>query len=57
MLRDGQELELAPDQLRLGDRLRLEEGDRVAADARLLEATGLWLDESLLTGESLPVLR
>jgi Ca2+-transporting ATPase len=57
VLRDGQELELAPEQLQLGDRLRLEEGDRVAADARLLEATGLWLDESLLTGESLPVLR
>ena len=57
VVRDGQELRLPPDAVRLGDRLRLEEGDRVAADARLQEATGLWLDESLLTGESLPVLR
>jgi len=55
--RDGEELELAAEEVRLGDRLRLEEGDRVAADARLLEGVGLWLDESLLTGESLPVPR
>lgn len=55
--RDGQDLELATDQVRLGDLLRLEEGDRVAADAAITEAVGLWLDESLLTGESLPVAR
>ncbi len=55
--RNGVEMELAPEQVRTGDRLRLEEGDRVAADARLLEGLGLWLDESLLTGESLPVAR
>jgi Ca2+-transporting ATPase len=54
--RAGVELELAADQVRIGDALRLEEGDRVVADARLLEGVGLWLDESLLTGESLPVL-
>ena len=51
------DLDLSADEVRLGDRLRLEEGDRVAADARLLEGVGLWLDESLLTGESLPVPR
>ena len=51
------DLDLGADEVRLGDRLRLEEGDRVAADARLLEGVGLWLDESLLTGESLPVPR
>ena len=55
--RAGVELELAADQVQIGDALRLEEGDRVVADARLLEGVGLWLDESLLTGESLPVLR
>ena len=55
--RDGVELELPPEQLRPGDQLRLEEGDRGAADAQLLEGVGLWLDESLLTGESLPVAR
>ncbi len=55
--RDGQELDLPAEQVRVGDRLRLEEGDRVAADAALSEGVGLWLDESLLTGESLPVAR
>ena len=53
--RDGLDLELAPEDVRPGDGLRLEEGDRVAADARLREGVGLWLDASLLTGESLPV--
>ena len=53
--RSGSELELAPDDVQLGDLLRLEEGDRVAADARLREGIGLWLDASLLTGESLPI--
>ena len=55
--RREQDLELPADQVRLGDLLRLEEGDRVAADARLVEGVGLWLDESLITGESLPVQR
>jgi Ca2+-transporting ATPase len=51
------ECDVAADQVQLGDLLRLEEGDRVAADGLITEAVGLWLDESLLTGESLPVAR
>ena len=51
------EAELPAERVQLGDLLRLEEGDRVAADGRLTEAVGLWLDESLLTGESLPVAK
>lgn len=53
----GQGLSLPRDQVQCGDLLCLEEGDRLAADARITEAMGLWLDESLLTGEALPVLR
>jgi Ca2+-transporting ATPase len=53
--RDGLERELPPEQVVPGDRLRLEEGDRVAADGVLEEAVGLWADTSLLSGEALPV--
>jgi Ca2+-transporting ATPase len=38
--RNGVELKVAPEQMQRGDQLRLEEGDRVAADARLTEAVG-----------------
>lgn len=55
--RGGLVMEVPADGIRVGDSLRLEEGDRIAADATLTEAVGLWLDESLLTGESLPVGR
>ncbi len=38
-----------------GDIILLEAGDRIPADARLLEAVNLSIDESILTGESVPV--
>jgi P-type E1-E2 ATPase len=40
-----------------GDLLRLQPGDQVAADGELVRADALALDESILTGESRPVLR
>ncbi|MGC0373143.1 HAD-IC family P-type ATPase [Streptomyces sp. SAI-229] len=43
--------------LRPGDRISLGAGDVVPADARLLETDGLEVDESSLTGESLPVTK
>ena len=55
--RDGELRSLPAEQLVAGDRLRLEEGDRVPADCRLSVATALYLDLSVLTGESLPVAR
>lgn len=54
-LRDGQWCRCAASDLVPGDWVQLGEGDRVAADGRLVESTGLRLDESLLTGESWPV--
>ncbi|HEX6577888.1 MAG TPA: cation-transporting P-type ATPase, partial [Jiangellaceae bacterium] len=53
--RDGRRLEVSARDLVVGDLLLLEAGDRVGADARLLDATELAVDESTLTGESVPV--
>ncbi|KAF0652781.1 cation transport ATPase [Cyanobium sp. Copco_Reservoir_LC18] len=50
--RDGRWQRLPGDQLVPGDLIRLESGDRVPADARLLESSDLGLQESALTGEA-----
>ena len=55
VLRDGALQRIAGAELVRGDLVLLSEGDRVPADARLVSANELMLDESLLTGESLPV--
>ncbi len=55
VLRDGERKRIAGREVVRGDLLILAEGDRVPADARLIAATDLTADESLLTGESLPV--
>ncbi len=55
--RDGVEHEIDADELTVGDVIRLSNGSRVPADARLIKATGLQVDESVLTGESLPVTK
>ncbi|MFV1599113.1 MULTISPECIES: cation-translocating P-type ATPase [unclassified Phaeobacter] len=54
-VRDGREQVIAARELVPGDLIILEAGARVPADARLHEAAGLSLDESALTGESVPV--
>ncbi len=54
--RGGQDVELPLDQLRVGDLMVLRPGERVPADGRVVEGCS-HLDESLLTGESLPVAR
>lgn len=53
--REGQVVQVAADELVPGDLVVLEGGDLVAADLRLIEASKLQVDESALTGESLPV--
>ena len=55
VLREGRALRIAGSEVVEGDLLLLAEGDRVAADALLLQATGLRVDESQLTGESMAV--
>ena len=53
--RDGRVVQLATEKLVRGDVVRLEAGGRVPADCRLISAMAFEVDESLLTGESLPV--
>ncbi len=55
VVRDGHAVRVGSDELVRGDRLVVDEGDRLAADARLIESSGLQVDESLLSGESVPV--
>ncbi len=55
VMRDGSLRHLPGSELVPGDIVRIEAGDRVPADGRLTEAEGVMLDESVLTGESLPV--
>jgi P-type Ca2+ transporter type 2C len=55
VVRDGQQQRIAGRDVVRGDMLVLAEGDRVPADAAVLAQRNLQLDESLLTGESVPV--
>ncbi|MEM4318604.1 MAG: cation-translocating P-type ATPase [Candidatus Pacearchaeota archaeon] len=55
VLRDGKVVELNAFDIVPGDILILEEGCKVVADARLIEAYELKADEAILTGESIPV--
>ncbi len=55
VLRDGRDIVIPSREVVPGDIVLLESGVRVPADLRLLAATALAIDESLLTGESVPV--
>ncbi len=55
VLRDGEWQSVPGREVVLGDVVLVKEGDRVPADALLLSASNLMADESLLTGESVPV--
>jgi magnesium-transporting ATPase (P-type) len=55
VLRDGQRHEVAASELVPGDIVLITSGDRVPADLRLLREKNLEIDESTLTGESVPV--
>jgi Ca2+-transporting ATPase len=55
VIRDGKLHSLPIAEVAVGDLLRLSPGSYIAADARLLRANNLTVDESTLTGESLPV--
>jgi len=54
-LRDGQETNIPARELVPGDVIVLRAGDKIPADARLIEAVNLQIEEAALTGESVPV--
>lgn len=54
VMRGGNTVMLNQNEIAVGDILLLATGDKVPADGRLLESTGLTADESALTGESMP---
>lgn len=55
VIRDGERIRIAGRDVVRGDLVVLNEGDRIPADGILLRCDGLTADESLLTGESVPV--
>jgi len=57
VIRDGQELNVPADDIVVGDLVVVDTGDRLPADGRWVELVNVRVDESTLTGESLPVVK
>lgn len=55
VVRDGEELQIPARDVVPGDLLVLQTGNRIPADARVIESVNMKVDEAALTGESLPV--
>jgi P-type Ca2+ transporter type 2C len=55
VMRDSIEKKILAEDIVVGDIILLEEGDRISADARLIDAVDLQVDQSTLTGESNPI--
>ena len=55
VLRDGREYEIDADDLVPGDMIHISQGERIPCDSRLIYVNNFSVDESMLTGESLPV--
>ena len=57
VIRDGEMVLIDAENLTVGDYVLLESGDKVSADLRIIESHNLMIDESILTGESVNVLK
>ena len=55
VIRDGETRKIPASELTIGDMVVVEEGDNIPADLRLIETSDLRIDESIITGESIPV--
>ncbi|MEC3420400.1 HAD-IC family P-type ATPase, partial [Bacillus cereus] len=55
VMRNGKWVKAPSKALVLGDIIKFSSGDRIGADVRLVEASSLYIEESALTGESVPV--
>jgi Ca2+-transporting ATPase len=57
VLREGEWIRVPSKEITVGDILRFSSGDRIGADVRIIESKSLEIEESALTGESLPVAK
>ena len=57
VIRDSKEVEIDIKDLVPGDIVLLESGDKISSDMRIIEAHNLTVDESILTGESIPITK
>ena len=57
VIRDGKDTSIGVEELTIGDLVLLESGDKIGADMRVVEAHNFTVDESILTGESVQVVK
>jgi Ca2+-transporting ATPase len=57
VIRDGKEASISPVDLVPGDIVKLEQGDKIPADGRIISSSNLMANEASLTGESVPVMK
>lgn len=57
VIRENQVVSINAEQLTIGDYVFLESGDKISADMRIVDASNLMVDESILTGESVQVAK
>lgn len=57
VVRDGKEIEIPASEIVPADLVILEAGDKIPADGEIIESYSLQINESILTGESLPIIK